>query len=90
MPLRRVRARHPSSNFQPVGEFELPEYELQRLSFPPLLLIMEYLIRENYSELIISTPGPVGLSALYAARNSRSSRHRHLPYRFSAIRAYPH
>jgi hypothetical protein len=55
-------------NFQPVGEFELPEYELQRLSFPPLLLIMEYLIRENFSELIISTPGPVGLSDLYAAK----------------------
>ena len=55
-------------NFQPVGEFELPEYELQRLSFPPVLLIMEYLIRENFSELIISTPGPVGLSALYAAK----------------------
>ena len=58
----------PLKNFQPVGEFELPEYELQRLSFPPLLLIMDYLIRENYSELIISTPGPVGLSALYAAK----------------------
>jgi glycosyltransferase involved in cell wall biosynthesis len=58
----------PLKNFQPVGEFELPEYELQRLSFPPLLPIMDYLIRENYSELIISTPGPVGLSALYAAR----------------------
>ena len=55
-------------NFQPVGEFELPEYELQRLSFPPLLLIMEHLARENYSELIISTPGPVGLCALCAAK----------------------
>ena len=52
----KSRARHPLKNFQPVGEFELPEYELQRLSFPPLLLIMDYLIRENYSELIISTP----------------------------------
>ena len=58
----------PLKNFQPVGEFELPEYELQRLSFPPVLLIMDYLIRENYSELIISTPGPVGLSALFAAK----------------------
>ena len=55
-------------NFEPVGEFELPEYELQRLSFPPVLLIMDYLIRENFSELIISTPGPVGLSALFAAK----------------------
>jgi glycosyltransferase involved in cell wall biosynthesis len=58
----------PLKNFQPVGEFELPEYELQRLSFPPLLLIMEHLARENYSELIISTPGPIGLCALCAAK----------------------
>ena len=59
----------PLKNFLPVGEFELPEYELQRLSFPPALLILEHLIRENYSELIISTPGPVGLTALYAAKS---------------------
>ena len=58
----------PLKNFQPVGEFALPEYELQRLSFPPLLLIMEHLARENYSELIISTPGPIGLCALCAAK----------------------
>lgn len=58
----------PLKNFPPVGEFELPEYELQRLSFPPVLLILEHLIRENYSEIIISTPGPIGLTALYAAK----------------------
>ncbi len=58
----------PLKNFTPVGEFELPEYELQRLSFPPVLAILEHLIRENYSELIISTPGPLGLAALLAAK----------------------
>jgi glycosyltransferase involved in cell wall biosynthesis/predicted metal-dependent phosphoesterase TrpH len=58
----------PLKNFPPVGEFELPEYELQRLSFPPVLLILEHLIRENYSEIIISTPGPIGLTALFAAK----------------------
>ncbi len=58
----------PLKNFEPVGEFELPEYELQRLSFPPILHILEHLIEGNYSELIISTPGPVGLTALYAAK----------------------
>jgi len=58
----------PLKNFPPVGEFELPEYELQRLSFPPVLSILEHLIRENYSEIIISTPGPVGLTALFAAK----------------------
>lgn len=58
----------PLKNFVPVGEFELPEYELQRLSFPPVLHVMEELARGNYSEVIISTPGPLGLTALFAAK----------------------
>ncbi|PWU11127.1 MAG: histidinol-phosphatase [Verrucomicrobia bacterium] len=58
----------PIRNFPPVGEFELPEYELQRLSFPPILEMLEYIERERFSEVIISTPGPVGLTALLAAK----------------------
>jgi len=55
-------------NFPPVGEFELPEYELQKLSFPPILDIIDYVERERFTECIISTPGPIGLSALVAAK----------------------
>lgn len=58
----------PIKNFQPVGEFELPEYELQKLSFPPVLEIIDYVQREGFTEVIISTPGPVGLCALLAAK----------------------
>ena len=58
----------PLKNFPPVGEFELPEYELQRLSFPPILAIVEWIARGNFGEVIISTPGPVGLVALAAAK----------------------
>lgn len=58
----------PLKNFKPIGEFELPEYELQRLSFPPVLQIFDYLERGGFSEIIISTPGPTGLSALAAAK----------------------
>lgn len=58
----------PIKNFQPVGEFELPEYELQKLSFPPVLEIIDYVQREKFTEVIISTPGPVGLCALLAAK----------------------
>ncbi len=58
----------PLKNFEPVGEFELPEYELQKLSFPPVLHMVDYLQREGFTELIISTPGPVGLTALLAAQ----------------------
>jgi glycosyltransferase involved in cell wall biosynthesis len=59
----------PLKNFAPIGEFELPEYELQRLSFPPVLQIFDWLEREKISELIISTPGPIGLCALAAAKS---------------------
>ncbi|MCX6968068.1 MAG: glycosyltransferase, partial [Verrucomicrobia bacterium] len=58
----------PIQNFAPIGEFELPEYELQKLSFPPILEMLDYIQREQFTELIVSTPGPVGLTALLAAR----------------------
>ena len=58
----------PLKNFPPIGEFALPEYELQKLSFPPLLQIIDHLQTGNFTEVIISTPGPVGLAALAAAR----------------------
>jgi len=55
-------------NFEPVGEFNLPEYENQQLAVPPFLEVIEYLERERFSEIIISTPGPLGLTALAAGR----------------------
>ncbi len=58
----------PIKNFQPIGEFELPEYELQKLSFPPVLQMLDYIQREKFTEIVISTPGPVGLTALLAAK----------------------
>jgi len=58
----------PIQNFPPVGEFELPEYELQKLSFPPILQMIDYIQREGFTELIISTPGPIGLTALLAGK----------------------
>src|SRR5881628_1871951 len=36
----------PIKNFPPIGEFELPEYELQKLSFPPILQMLDYVQRE--------------------------------------------
>jgi glycosyltransferase involved in cell wall biosynthesis/predicted metal-dependent phosphoesterase TrpH len=55
-------------NFQPVGMFELPEYAHQQLAFPPFLEVIEYLEREQFTELIISTPGPLGVTALAASK----------------------
>jgi glycosyltransferase involved in cell wall biosynthesis len=58
----------PVKNFRPIGEFELPEYELQKVSFPPILQILDYVQREQFTEIIISTPGPMGLTGLLAAK----------------------
>ncbi|MEP6603866.1 MAG: glycosyltransferase, partial [Spartobacteria bacterium] len=58
----------PIKNFPPIGEFELPEYELQKLSFPPILQMLDYMQREQFTEVIISTPGPIGLTGLIAAK----------------------
>ncbi len=55
-------------NFKPVGSFGLPEYDSQKVSFPPFLEVVEYLERQKFGELIISTPGPLGLTALAAGR----------------------
>jgi len=54
--------------FRPVGTFPLPEYEVHELSFPPFLDVIEYIERNQFNELIISTPGPLGLTALAAAK----------------------
>src|SRR5207247_7118692 len=58
----------PIKNFPPIAEFELPEYELQKLSFPPILQMLDYIQREKFTRISISTPGPVGLTALLAAK----------------------
>lgn len=55
-------------NFPPVGEVAIPDYELQKLSVPPILRIIQYLEAQNFDEYIISTPGPVGLIAMFAAK----------------------
>jgi glycosyltransferase involved in cell wall biosynthesis len=55
-------------NFPPVGSFPMPEYESQLVSFPPFLEVIEYIERHRFNELIISTPGPMGLTGLAAAR----------------------
>ncbi len=54
-------------NFQPVGVFTIPEYDLQKLSFPPVLELVDHVAQRGYTELILSTPGPMGLAGLLAA-----------------------
>ncbi len=51
-------------NFEPVGSFSLPEYESQNVVFPPFLEMLAWFEREEFDEMIISTPGPMGVAAL--------------------------
>jgi glycosyltransferase involved in cell wall biosynthesis len=59
---------YPCRNFKPVGSFPLPEYESQTVTFPPFLEILHWMEQEKFDEIIISTPGSLGLCGLMAAR----------------------
>jgi glycosyltransferase involved in cell wall biosynthesis len=64
----KPEAAFPVKNFRPVGTFTLEEYNRQELVYPPFLDMINWLEEEEIDEVIISTPGPVGLAALGAAR----------------------
>ena len=55
-------------DFRPVAQFPIPGYESQTLALPPLLEVLDHCERERYSEILISTPGPLGLVGLAAGR----------------------
>jgi glycosyltransferase involved in cell wall biosynthesis len=55
-------------NFPPLGTFSIPGSEYQKIPFPSWLEIMRHCEVENFTRLVISTPGPVGLSALIAGK----------------------
>lgn len=58
----------PLKNFRPVGTFSIREYQQQNLVFPPFLEILNWLEEEEIEEVILSTPGPLGLAVRLAAR----------------------
>jgi glycosyltransferase involved in cell wall biosynthesis len=54
--------------FLSVGDFVLPEYPELKLNFPPILDVMDFIEREGFTRIHISTPGTVGLLGLLIAR----------------------
>lgn len=58
----------PVRAFEPLLEVPLPGYESQVLRVPPMLEMLDLCERERYSELLISTPGPIGLAGLVAGK----------------------
>ena len=57
-----------SHNFSPVGQFTLPENPMVNVTFPPFLDVLEYCDRQQFTELIVSTPTLAGLAALAAGK----------------------
>ncbi len=55
-------------NFKSIGDFALPEYPDLKLHFPPILDIIDYFEKEEFSRIHVSTPGTLGLLALFIAK----------------------
>jgi glycosyltransferase involved in cell wall biosynthesis len=54
--------------FESVGDFVLPEYPELKLSFPPILDVMDYIEQGGFTRIHVSTPGTVGLLGLLISR----------------------
>jgi glycosyltransferase involved in cell wall biosynthesis len=55
-------------NFRCIGDFSLPEYPELKLHFPPILDVIDYFEREGFTRIHVSTPGTLGLLALFMAK----------------------
>lgn len=55
-------------NFEPIKQITIPGYEQQTICFPSLLTVMQRVIIEQPDQLIISTPGPLGMSAVLCGK----------------------
>lgn len=54
--------------FEPWDEFPLPGYESQKVTLPPVAEILDHCEAERYSEILVSTPGPLGLLGRLAGK----------------------
>ena len=54
--------------FDPVGMISAPEYEGQKLCWPPLLKMLEYCYDNQFALAQAATPGPVSMAGLIIAR----------------------
>ena len=55
-------------HFAPIGTYELPEYEEQKIFYPPILEMLDYCHQKGFNHIHTATPGPIGLAALAVAR----------------------
>lgn len=55
-------------NFAPIGVYDLPEYQEQKIFYPPFLEMLSYCYENQFNQIHSATPGPIGLAALAIAR----------------------
>ncbi|MEJ5301154.1 MAG: glycosyltransferase [Thermodesulforhabdaceae bacterium] len=55
-------------NFKPIGRYTIPEYPELSLNIPPFLQLLSYCYEQNFTQIHVATPGPMGLAALAVAR----------------------
>lgn len=55
-------------HFSPIGTYDLPEYEQQKIFYPPLLEMLDYCHQQGFNHIHTATPGPIGLAALAISR----------------------
>ncbi|HEV8579441.1 MAG TPA: glycosyltransferase [Thermoanaerobaculia bacterium] len=58
----------PVRSFEPLLQLPLSDWEPQTLTLPPLLEMLDLCERERYSEILVSTPGLIGLAGLAAGK----------------------
>ncbi|WP_051564279.1 glycosyltransferase family 4 protein [Desulfovermiculus halophilus] len=56
------------ASFEPIGEFDLPEYPELKVPYPPILDILAYCYEQRFTCIHAETPGSMGLAALAVAR----------------------
>lgn len=61
-------SRRGLANFDPVGEFAIPEYPELTLRYPPVLEMLEYCFDREFDCILAATPGPVGLAGLAVSK----------------------
>jgi glycosyltransferase involved in cell wall biosynthesis len=54
--------------FTPIAQMDFPEYNRLQIRFPPFLDMLRYLQESGFTKMQISTPGPMGLLGLLAAK----------------------
>ncbi len=55
-------------NFTPIKAVSVPGYKTQEINFPSILTTMRAIILEQADQIVISTPGPLGLTAMMCGK----------------------